>query len=244
MANTLIYGYDPMATESSRQFALLRNLSHTKGDIPGMQKALDTMLVIHKGNNTAMANIHGDKVKVQNMSFTHPLDLQYTRADSMGMYKEEHKMESQDMTMLSVLSKNSDMFSQYLDIVKQAKARGCYEPPSKYITLFVPTNAAFVRMSDYGRRKLVNWDPNDFIKYHSYDGRLFTYDLKGTRVKILTRFNENPELVAEGRGPQIRLGLETDRQYAHIIQSDIVCSDGILQIIDGVLLPSCLKIPC
>jgi uncharacterized surface protein with fasciclin (FAS1) repeats len=239
---SLITGYNPLGTEASRQAALLRNLT-LLGDKAHLHRALAVMEQLHMDNKQALNNIALDRQKVENHNYAEPKNMKYTRPNAQGQNVEEHNMSSRDMTVLEVLGKNTQMFSQYLNIVAQARKQGCYKP-DHFTTYFVTTNNGFVRMSDNMRAQLSNWEPSEFIAYNSVNGPMYTYDMKGTRLRVKTKYVPNPNLAIEGRGPQIRLGLQTEHQYAHIIQGDIVCSDGIIMVIDGVLLPGGLSKKC
>jgi uncharacterized surface protein with fasciclin (FAS1) repeats len=119
-----------------------------------------------------------------------------------------------------------------LVMIRQAGLVGTLQSPGPY-TLFAPTDAAFAALPPGVERKLLLPENKDelarVVRHHLVAGRLTSAGLEG---KIST-----PETLAGGRlridgtGPGIEVG------DAALVQADIEASNGVIQVIDAVLLP-------
>jgi len=100
-------------------------------------------------------------------------------------------------------------------------------------TLFAPTDAAFAKLPPGIERMLFAPDNKDelarVIRYHLVAGRLTTADLEG---EILTPTSlEGARLQIDGVGSAIKVNDAT------IVQAEIEAANGVIHVIDAVLLP-------
>ena len=112
-------------------------------------------------------------------------------------------------------------------------------------TVFAPTNAAFDALPNGTVDTLLKPENKarlaGILKYHVVAGRLTTQDLErkirdgGGKATLKTV--EGQDLVAEDRGGRIEL-LGADGSKATITIANVEQSNGIIQVVNGVLLPS------
>lgn len=103
-------------------------------------------------------------------------------------------------------------------------------------TFFAPTNAAFVQfgLATESAIKLTNKTAlKNIIFYHIIRDRVFTSDLVPGSVTSISRLPITVVLT-----PEIGLlGRANELQYAHLIQKDLMATNGLLHGIDRVLKP-------
>lgn len=101
------------------------------------------------------------------------------------------------------------------------------------ITLFAPNDAAFDHLPE-GLKGLLETDEAQMalvLRNHIVEGELFADDLMGlSSIKALTGEKLN---IDASNG--LRIGI------AMIIDPDIECSNGIIHIIDNVMLPAAMR---
>jgi uncharacterized surface protein with fasciclin (FAS1) repeats len=119
-----------------------------------------------------------------------------------------------------------------LAAIRQGGMLGTVQSAGPY-TLFAPTDAAFAKLPPGIERMLFAPDNKDqlaqVLRYHMVAGRLLTADLEG---KILTPTSlEGARLQIDGIGPAIKV------DDATIIQTEIEAANGVIHVIDAVLLP-------
>jgi uncharacterized surface protein with fasciclin (FAS1) repeats len=119
-----------------------------------------------------------------------------------------------------------------LVMIRQAGLNGTLQSPGPY-TLFAPTDAAFAALPPGIERKLLAPDNEEqlerVLRFHLVSGRLTSADLEG---KISTPETlEGGRLQIDGIGPGIKVGDAT------VVQAEIEASNGVIHVIDAVLLP-------
>ena len=119
-----------------------------------------------------------------------------------------------------------------LAMIRQAGLVGTLQSPGPY-TLFAPTDAAFAALPPGIERMLLAPENKDelaqVLRYHLVSGRLTSADLEG---KISTPETlEGGRLQIDGIGPEIVVGDAT------VVQAEIEASNGVIHVIDAVLLP-------
>ena len=109
--------------------------------------------------------------------------------------------------------------------------RDVLRSPGPY-TIFVPTDGAFAAMPRPELESLMEPQNKDklqeFIACHIFTGAYPSSDL-ATMKELQTRDGRRLAIAKDDRG--MRIG------NAHVIESDIVCSNGIIHIVDTVLTP-------
>jgi uncharacterized surface protein with fasciclin (FAS1) repeats len=119
-----------------------------------------------------------------------------------------------------------------LAMIRQAGLVGTLQSPGPY-TLFAPTDAAFAALPPGIERKLLAPENKAqlerVLRYHLIAGRLTSADLEG---KISTpQTLEGARLQIDGMAAAIEVGDAT------MIQAEIEASNGVIHVIDAVLLP-------
>jgi uncharacterized surface protein with fasciclin (FAS1) repeats len=235
-----LHGYDPYASEDHRQRALLIALKGYGADYT--INALDVLSVIYQHDSFATTTILNDKNKVINMSFKSPDQVQTTRA-VQGVEKSEEDIPSNQLSKMQVITRNADIFSEFLNLIKETQITKCFKP-FEYQTIFVPIDNAFKQLSESQLRRLKILSAQDVLEYHTIGDNIYTYAMDGRRLQVKTELKRCPDLYIEGRGPKIKVGSMLDGVSATITDPDIQCSDGIIHVIDRVLVPSSAYYSC
>ena len=107
------------------------------------------------------------------------------------------------------------------DLVETLKGDGPF-------TVFAPTDEAFAKLAEGTVETLLKPENKDklaaILKYHVVSGKIMAGDvLKAMEVDTL-------------QGSKAKLSLSIDG--AKIIKTDIACSNGVIHVIDSVILPS------
>lgn len=127
-------------------------------------------------------------------------------------------------------------------------------------TVFIPTDAAFERLSSDQQTNLFD-DPDKLakvVKYHIVQGyftaddlldRLFLKTLEGPRLRVWSDISETPVGDEESTFDQDALSYITKETVsveiresikingAHVIEANLIADNGILHVIDKVLVP-------
>jgi uncharacterized surface protein with fasciclin (FAS1) repeats len=105
------------------------------------------------------------------------------------------------------------------------------------ITVFAPTDAAFAKLPAGTVEELLKPENKgklaDILKYHVVPGRILAKDVphKPTRVKTLKRGGDTTIRA-------VRSGKRVHIDNARVISADIRASNGVIHVINKVLLPS------
>lgn len=132
-------------------------------------------------------------------------------------------------------------------------------------TVFIPTDAAFDRLSGDQQANLFA-DPGKLakvVKYHIVQGyftaddlldRLFLKTLEGPRLRVWSDISETPVGDEESTFDQDALSYITKETVsveiresikingAHVIEANLIADNGILHVIDKVLMPPFTKL--
>ena len=123
-------------------------------------------------------------------------------------------------------------FTMLLKAVRQAGLEGKMMSPGPF-TVFAPTDAAFAALPPATARRLM--DPANkaelakVLSYHTLAGRLTTAEL-GDKPRAAATLIGEP-LVLDAGGPRVKVN------DAHITKADMMVDNGVVQVIDKVLLP-------
>ncbi len=112
---------------------------------------------------------------------------------------------------------------------------------SATLTVFAPTNAAFTQLLGALSLTDINQIPIAtllaVLRYHVVGGRAFSSDLSNGSLPMLAGGNTTTNLTnGTGGGPSI-LGNGNGGNKSNIIATNIVCRNGVVHLIDRVLLP-------
>ncbi|MFA4904672.1 MAG: fasciclin domain-containing protein [Desulfobaccales bacterium] len=124
-------------------------------------------------------------------------------------------------------------FTTFLSAVDKANAQELKAMPGNF-TLFAPTDEAFAKlpkdfldgvMADGARVR-------DLVFYHITPGKYMAKDLPGLKeCKTLCPTDRGDLLVLTKVGDKYMVGT------AHIIKADVMATNGVIHVIDAVLLP-------
>lgn len=149
-----------------------------------------------------------------------------------GSSSNNNEVPSEQNTITDVAAANEN-FSTLVDALKATGLDVALADESKTFTVFAPTNAAFELLGSDAVNNLINNNTDELshiLTYHVYVGEVnanTAISLAGTKVEM---FN----------GDEVGLSLEGNNlliNTATVIQTDIHTSNGIIHVIDAVLLP-------
>ena len=142
---------------------------------------------------------------------------------------------AQEKTIVEIAAGNAD-FSTLVSLVKAAGLAETLSGTGPF-TVFAPTNAAFAKVPKTILDKLGK-NPKALkavLTYHVVAGKILAADVlklkSGTRVKTV-----NGASVTVGT----KHGVMVDK--AKVVKTDIVGSNGVIHVIDSVLMPKGLKL--
>ncbi len=136
----------------------------------------------------------------------------------------------EEVSIIEILSKNDDFSTlvkalQAADLVNALKGNGPF-------TLFAPTNEAFEQLPPGTLQNLLKPENktklSGILTYHIVPGRHSTATLKSEKLKTLN----SKELDVTFDGKQITVN------NAKVTQSNIIGANGIIHIVDTVILPN------
>ncbi len=131
-------------------------------------------------------------------------------------------------------------------LVAAVKAAGLVETleqPGPF-TVFAPTNEAFKKLPKGTVKTLLKPENKDKLKsiltYHVVPGRLTTHDLmekvKEGHGKAMLKTAEGDDLIVEEKGGHLWI-IDGKGDKARITVSNVMQSNGVIQVINKVLLP-------
>ena len=139
---------------------------------------------------------------------------------------------------------NSPIHTTLVAAVKQAQLVDTLMGPGPF-TVFAPTDAAFAKVPQSMRNSLM-MDQNramlqGVLTYHVVPGRVTAADLM-QRI----RAGGGTATIATVQGEQLTVSMMGDRvmlmgkngSMAHVTQADVMQSNGVIHVVDGVLTPA------
>ncbi|QPH54307.1 fasciclin domain-containing protein [Pontivivens ytuae] len=139
--------------------------------------------------------------------------------------------------------------AQEADIVDTAVAAGSFETLVAAVqaaglvdvlkgdgpfTVFAPTDAAFAALPEGTVESLLLEENRDqlveILTYHVIPGEVMSSDIAGTDVAAVTVQGEAISVSGLGSGVTVNSG-------ANVVQADVEASNGVIHVIDSVLLP-------
>ena len=136
-----------------------------------------------------------------------------------------------DMTIVEIASANED-FETLVSAVTAADLVGTLGNPDAMLTVFAPTDDAFAMLGDLGLNYLTaDLDLlTNTLLYHVIDGAVDSIDAAAAYNQSVTMINGDPAAVTIDDGMLMIGG-------AMVVTKDIVASNGIIHVIDAVLMP-------
>ena len=120
---------------------------------------------------------------------------------------------------------------QFTTLVKAVQAAGLVDTlkgPGPF-TVFAPTDAAFAKLPAGTLDGLLK-NPEKLkavLTYHVVAGKVMAADVKPGMVKTV----EGADATITVKGGKVMI------DKAHVVKTDIVCSNGVIHVIDAVILP-------
>ncbi|MGV8850761.1 MAG: fasciclin domain-containing protein [Propionibacteriaceae bacterium] len=106
-------------------------------------------------------------------------------------------------------------------------------------TVFAPTEAAFAKLPA-GTVEALLTDPTgtlaEILKYHVVAGTVMAADVVGLNGQKVTTV-QGGEFTVQVAGGLVAL-VDATGQQVNVVTTDIACSNGVIHVIDAVLLPS------
>ncbi len=125
----------------------------------------------------------------------------------------------------------ADDFNTLVAAVKAAGLVETLQSPGPF-TVFAPTDAAFAKLPEGTVENLLKPENRDQLRavltYHVVPGRVLAEDV--VQLSSATTVQGSDVKIATSHG-QVRV------DKARVIKTDILCSNGVIHAIDGVLLP-------
>lgn len=152
--------------------------------------------------------------------------------------------ETTDGTIVEVASGNSD-FSTLVSAVQTAGLAETLSGEGPY-TVFAPNNAAFEEVPAAERDALMQADRREdltgILTYHVVAGRLTAADVAaalqaGGGSTTLTTVEGGTLTVRDAGGGRITITDEAGNT-ATVVSTDVMASNGVIHVIDGVLMPN------
>lgn len=139
------------------------------------------------------------------------------------------------MNVVQIAQSNAD-FSLLVEAVQAAGLAGALSDPKANYTVFAPTNAAFAQvLAETGKTKAELFSNKALLTqvlgYHVINGAMPVYakDVKPGNVMMLS----GDTLVVTPQGAL----MDENGRTATILKTDIAASNGVVHVIDKVLLP-------
>lgn len=154
---------------------------------------------------------------------------------SAQMKAPTHSQSMKKMNVVQIAQSNSD-FSLLVEAVVAADLAGALSNPNAHYTVFAPTNAAFMQaLKETGMTKeqLFANKPllTKILGYHVINGNMAMYakDVKPGNVMTVSK----DTLMVTPKGQLMdEMGRTTN-----IIKTDIAASNGVIHVVDHVLMP-------
>lgn len=140
-----------------------------------------------------------------------------------------HKSEGMKKDIVDVAS-GTETFSTLVAAVKAADLVGVLKGEGPF-TVFAPTNAAFAKLPAGTVESLLKPENKAklaaILTYHVLPGKVMAADVKSGSVK--TANGASVKIVASSSGVTV--------DGAKVVQTDIMASNGVVHVIDSVMLP-------
>lgn len=139
------------------------------------------------------------------------------------------------MNVVQIAQSNAD-FSLLVEAVQAAGLAGALSNPNAHFTVFAPTNAAFMQVlqeTGMSKAQLFANKPllTKILGYHVINGAMSVYakEVKPGNITMLS----NDTLMVTTQGKL----MDENGRTANILKTDIAATNGVVHVIDKVLLP-------
>ncbi len=122
------------------------------------------------------------------------------------------------------------MFSTLVQLVVDAQLAETLSNPDASYTIFAPTNEAFAKIPTSVIESFTTDDIVNILSYHVLTSQVLAADLSPTQ-DVSTLLGEDILIELSSESAQIN-------NYANIVATDVITSNGVIHVIDEVLLPA------
>ena len=133
-------------------------------------------------------------------------------------------------TIVDIAAGNAD-FSTLVGAVKTAGLAETLSGTGPF-TVFAPNNAAFAKLPAGTLASLTAEQLTPILTYHVVSGEVMAMDVKPGKVKTVN----GAELTINVEGTKVTI-TDAKGNTVNVIKTDIVGSNGVIHVIDGVLMP-------
>ncbi|WP_198335079.1 fasciclin domain-containing protein [Psychrobacter namhaensis] len=146
-----------------------------------------------------------------------------------------HSQSMAKMNVVQVAQSNAD-FSLLVEAIQAAGLTGALANPNANYTIFAPTNAAFVQaLQETGMTKAQLFANKPLLTkilgYHVINGDMAMYAKDVKPGNVMTLSNDTLMVTSQGNL------MDENGRTTNIIKTDIAANNGVVHVIDRVLLP-------
>lgn len=132
--------------------------------------------------------------------------------------------------LVQIAASNPD-FSTLVGAVKSAGLADTLSGPGPF-TIFAPTNEAFAKLPAGTLASLTPEQLKSILTYHVVAGNVMAKDVKSGKVKTVN----GEELTITVNNGKVTI-TDAKGNTVNVVKTDIVGSNGVIHVIDGVLMP-------
>ncbi|MGE6330486.1 fasciclin domain-containing protein [Psychrobacter pacificensis] len=156
-------------------------------------------------------------------------------AKSADMKAPMHSQQMAKMNVVQVAQSNSDL-SVLVEAVQAAGLTGMLSNPNAHYTIFAPTNEAFMQaMKETGMTKAQLFANKPLLTkilgYHVVSGDMAMYAKDVKPGNVMTASKDTLMVTNQGKL------MDENGRTANIVKTDIPATNGVVHVIDRVLLP-------
>lgn len=131
------------------------------------------------------------------------------------------------------VASGDDRFSTLVTAVTEADLASTLDSGGPF-TVFAPTNAAFAKLPEDQLNALLQPENRDQLRsiltYHVVPGRVMAADIAGKQLEADTVNGQ--KLPIDATGGSVQAGNAT------VVKTDITASNGVIHVVDSVILPN------
>lgn len=156
-------------------------------------------------------------------------------AKSADMEPPMHSQQMAKMNVVQVAQSNSDL-SVLVEAVQAAGLTDMLSDPNAHYTIFAPTNEAFMQaMKETGMTKAQLFADKAMLRkvlgYHVISGDMAMYAKNVKPGNVMTASKDTLMVTNQGKL------MDENGRTANIVKTDIPATNGVVHVIDRVLLP-------
>lgn len=146
------------------------------------------------------------------------------------------------LNITGYLDSQPDNFSEFREILQITGTAGYLDAYGAY-TLFLPNNAAVdAYLKDVGKTSVKDVDVatlKDLVKIHLIEDTISTSDFKDGKLRTLTMYGQYLTTAAKNIDGTTKIVVN---RQANIVQGNIIVGNGLIHVIDHVLIPAKLSV--